>query len=372
MALITDTITKRPALHGLTGIRFFAAFAVLLYHYGAGFADRAGVPKPITTFLHNGYFGVSLFFMLSGFIITYTYDGRLNSRRELRDFAVARFSRLYPVYLLALMLALPFPTFPLTWFDATAVLLMLQCWTMPTSPLGFSWVMQAWTLSVELFFYLCAPLILRSLRTVSSRTLLVVAAICTGIMVAVWVPAMTPTPDRYVGDIARYLPVPLMRTTEFLYGTVLCKLYVRHGDACRRFGAGPLVWINLAAIVALLASSDSGYVVSIAMVLTGPLILQIAAADTPLSRFLSLRPLLLLGGSSYALYLIQSPIRAYVALLPDQRLGSALNPFVVVAASVLIYRLWEEPARRWLRKRLSDRSQPPSPALASEVQPSVS
>ena len=73
---------RGPVLHGLTGIRFIAAMMVLLFHFGSTFAGRAGLPQPIVRLLANGYLGVSLFFMLSGFIITYTYDGRLATRTE--------------------------------------------------------------------------------------------------------------------------------------------------------------------------------------------------------------------------------------------------------------------------------------------------
>jgi len=42
--------SKRPSLDALTGVRFFAAFAVFMFHYGASFSEQIGVPKPLTTF----------------------------------------------------------------------------------------------------------------------------------------------------------------------------------------------------------------------------------------------------------------------------------------------------------------------------------
>ncbi len=58
--------TRAPMLPALTGVRFFAAMAVLLFHYGAGFSERIHAPSPIRHLLHNGFLGVSLFFVLSG------------------------------------------------------------------------------------------------------------------------------------------------------------------------------------------------------------------------------------------------------------------------------------------------------------------
>src|SRR5258708_26869029 len=57
-------------LGALTGLRFFAAIHVFMFHFGAGFAERSGAPRQIVTYLKNGYLGVSIFFVLSRFILT--------------------------------------------------------------------------------------------------------------------------------------------------------------------------------------------------------------------------------------------------------------------------------------------------------------
>src|SRR5450631_1040491 len=69
----------RKQIGALTGLRFFAATYVFVFHFGAGFAQRSRVPDPIITFLRNGFLGVSIFFVLSGFILTYTYKQRVDS-----------------------------------------------------------------------------------------------------------------------------------------------------------------------------------------------------------------------------------------------------------------------------------------------------
>ena len=60
-------------INALTGIRFLAAMLVFLFHFGASFSERIGMPNMVSTFLHNGKIRVSIFFVLSGFILTYTY-----------------------------------------------------------------------------------------------------------------------------------------------------------------------------------------------------------------------------------------------------------------------------------------------------------
>jgi peptidoglycan/LPS O-acetylase OafA/YrhL len=68
----TDVLARqRRDLPALTGIRFFAAWYVVLFHALPGLARRYPVPKLLATFLSNGYLAVGLFFLLSGFILTY-------------------------------------------------------------------------------------------------------------------------------------------------------------------------------------------------------------------------------------------------------------------------------------------------------------
>src|SRR5690242_12787179 len=83
-----------PALPALTSLRFLAALAVFLHHAGL-FAD--------------GFFGVTFFFVLSGFILTYNYRRTLadGGRGAVWDFYVARFARVYPLHIFALIAALP-------------------------------------------------------------------------------------------------------------------------------------------------------------------------------------------------------------------------------------------------------------------------
>jgi peptidoglycan/LPS O-acetylase OafA/YrhL len=94
----------RKHIGALTGLCFFAALYVFVFHFGSGLAERSGVPAQIVIFLSNGYLGVSIVFVLSGFILTYTYRQRVDSPQA---FALARFARRYPVYFLALSIALP-------------------------------------------------------------------------------------------------------------------------------------------------------------------------------------------------------------------------------------------------------------------------
>src|SRR6476661_1182191 len=95
----------RALLPALTGVRFFAAFYVVLFHFTLWYF--AAAPQWVRNIVSSGYVGVDLFFVLSGFVLTYTYLVPGASHVPRREFWVARIARIYPMYLVALALALP-------------------------------------------------------------------------------------------------------------------------------------------------------------------------------------------------------------------------------------------------------------------------
>ena len=98
----TIELKKGPAnrLLELDALRGIAAFAVLLFHYTTRYDQLYTQPGPPLFYFPYGYFGVNLFFMISGFVIFMT----LNKTRYAVDFIVSRFSRLFPAYWVAIAL----------------------------------------------------------------------------------------------------------------------------------------------------------------------------------------------------------------------------------------------------------------------------
>lgn len=157
------TASRKP-LPALTGIRFLAAMQVVFFHFGSSFALRHNFPHPLGNFLANGWIAVSLFFILSGFILSYTYTGQIEAPGGKRRFWAARFARIYPVYVMSLILMIPFQS-SLPIGVASTVVLMVQAWN-PTHPeLLYAWNLTAWTLSIEAFFYLVFPFCCFALRS---------------------------------------------------------------------------------------------------------------------------------------------------------------------------------------------------------------
>ena len=148
----TDTRT----LHALTGLRFVAALAVFVHHVSGHF----GIDKVRGSL---GALAVSFFFVLSGFILTYVYDGRLQ-RNGIRRFYFSRWVRIWPLHITCFLISLIgfgvgglegqflFP-------KLVAAGLLLQSWV-PDAGWIFAVNGVAWSISTEMFFYLAFPLFL--------------------------------------------------------------------------------------------------------------------------------------------------------------------------------------------------------------------
>ncbi len=346
------SIEARPPLHALTGIRIFAALGVLLFHYGAGFAERIHAPQPITTLLRNGNLGVSFFFVLSGFVLTYTYLGRLGNRSSMLEYVAARFSRIYPVYLLALLIALPVHVDPITLGDAGRVLLMVQSWTYPSSTTPNAWVTQAWTLSVEMFFYICFPLILPVVSRCSRRWSVATAIGIALVICLLGVAKIAPGTDRIPSLSESMTPIlPILRATEFVLGMLACRIFLLTPGAVLKRYSGWKTTVTALLILAILSTSLSARGTSIATVLFSILIVQLASGAGGLARALSAKPMLILGGASYALYITQGPVREWLRLLVPSPWDAWVGPAASITFALVVYLLFEQPLQRRLRSK---------------------
>jgi peptidoglycan/LPS O-acetylase OafA/YrhL len=329
----------------LTSIRFFAAFAVVLYHSGAAFASASPhIPMPLKTLLLNGYLGVTFFFVLSGFILHLTYRGRIATSDQVKRFGIARFARLYPVYLVAVLAMLPFATLR-GWADVPQFLLLH--WWIPNGALGWNdWNMPTWTLSVEFFFYICFPLLSRMAEKLGSRSLLGLIA---ALLAFAAITGSSALIDNQFALFAwmKWTPVPLLRLPEFLIGVFVAELHLRGHRA--RIPAWPIALL----LVVGLAAATSPRIAAFATTMSALLIMTIAGdQQSRFARVLSVRWLVLLGAASYALYLMHQPVHfAVLALLGSSKAMVALQYPILIAGSVAVFLFYEEPAREWIRKR---------------------
>ena len=343
---------KKPdirLIEPLTSIRFFAALAVVIFHSGASWMSaNAHVPVPVKTLLLNGYLGVTFFFVLSGFILQLTYRGRISSGDQVKRFAVARFARLYPVYLLAVLAMLPF-TVLVGWGDVPQFLLLH--WWIPNGALGWSdWNMPSWTLSVEFFFYLCFPLLSRSLKAAGTGWLIAIVVAVIGFDL---VTASSQVVDnrQVVFGWMHWVPIPILRLPEFILGICAAEINFRGMRL-------PIPsWLPAIALVIGLCLTGSPRVAVFATAMAALLILCVANENVSrFARVLSARWLVILGGASYSLYLLHQPVHfAVTTLLGTSKAAVALQYPILIGGSVAIFFWYEEPIREWIRRRIGMR-----------------
>jgi peptidoglycan/LPS O-acetylase OafA/YrhL len=352
----------RDPLPALTGIRFFAAIYVVLFHALPWLESHARVPIFVRTFASNGYLSVALFFLLSGFILAYSYESKIAGGPNRASFWKARFARIYPVYLLSLLLAWPFES-GLSVGVALPVLGMVQAWNPLRPERTGAWNYPAWSLSVEMLFYLGFPFLQVHLARQSRRTLMFYAA------GAVAVALLLHTPTQGLGTwdrstvYARFLPLAVLRVPEFVLGVALGNLFLR-----RETSRSSAVVTAAAVLVAvLLLSLPIGQGVALVILPFAVLVYQLAIPSDPIGRLLSGRSMTLLGGASYSVYLLQAPVRDWVRVISTRllssggaRLATPLTPVVLVLFSILVFKIWEEPWRRTIRRWL--KTTPSQPA----------
>jgi peptidoglycan/LPS O-acetylase OafA/YrhL len=116
-----------------------------------------------------------------------------------------------------------------------------------------------------------------------------------------------------------------------------------------------------AAVLATIASLSLpiGDWVSLVILPFSVLVYELAAGGTLLTEFLSTRVMVLLGGASYSVYLLRYPVTSWMRVFVDQlpptfvRWGEFVTPVVLVVFSIAVFRYWEEPARKTLRRWLT-------------------
>lgn len=151
MTELTSTLRKK--IDELESLRGLSALAVLLSHLIYGIIDSANISSlPLFLLTSIGSFAhiaVLIFFVLSGFVIGYSHDEPFNGK-NLSKYLLKRFIRIYPIYLLVVLLSFTTIKSGFVWQDFLSHLLFLQTWLSPVvstnGPL--------WSLHFEVFFYL--------------------------------------------------------------------------------------------------------------------------------------------------------------------------------------------------------------------------
>lgn len=376
-------------IKALTGLRIVASLWVVFFHFRPMVADLSpDLRENLAPVLNCGAQGVDLFFILSGFVLTWNYLDRMGHTWSLRatvHFLWLRLARVWPVYLVTLHLAAgwyiltlhmghtPMPDVGrLTAISYVRQVLLVQLWFQPYFDLS-SWDGPAWSISAEWLAYLLfgglVLVIFRIQHATRARGLMLMA-----------VAASLPPVVLLLASGVFYTPwswLPRI-VTQFAAGAIACAAVrrLRLGERGRRI-AGYLSLLLVVAIVGVLyllrefpisGVYDSGGVVDLLFV---PLVITLAIGIGSLPWLLSTRWLVYGGEISFCLYMVHELVHTswtWAVVNFQLRPWEQDNPWkwnifgllaIAFVLSILLYHFVEEPARRWMR-RMVDAS--PTPA----------
>jgi peptidoglycan/LPS O-acetylase OafA/YrhL len=366
---------RNPPLPALTGIRTLLAIFIILFHFTP---PHLGLLYPI---IDNGYVFVGVFFLISGYVLTYNYADRAQTLVK-REFWLARASRLYPIYLLVLLLS--FRMLQDEWHARShlefwqGIILtpfVLQGWS---PSLATFWNTVAWTLSSEVVLYAAFPWLIRA--PWPKRPLHLVL-----LLLILWVIGLIPhslylllNPDHIVGPVDRYSSTQLIRFLKytplpyictFLTGVTLGKLQLALPLTSRQRLI--LSAISLAAVGVFFYKLvlHTPYLLMHAGIMTPVFAALVLGLSGPhhISALFSWRPLLLIGESSYCLYLLHFNVfqLLHIYHVPERLHLLELDPWlsygILILLSLAAFHLVETPARKAILSRFSRKSRPLRP-----------
>lgn len=376
-------------IKALTGLRIIAAVWVVLFHFrpllrlaSPGFSDA------LAPVLDRGAQGVDLFFILSGFVLTWNYLERMGesfSARATVHFLWLRLARVWPIYLVTLHLALLWVIFTLhvghvptedlsrlTAISYVRQVLLVQLWFEPFFD-GSSWDGPAWSISAEWLAYLLFGVLIlvvyRMMRVTSARALAALAVI------ASLPPLLLLLATGQFYTPWSWLPRIVM---QFTAGALACaavrKPALGPSDRSGR-AAGYCATLLLAATVGVLyyfdahpisGLFDSGGLVDVLFV---PLVMALAVGTGSLPAVLSTRLMVYGGQISFCLYMVHELVHTawnwatvqFEILLDEGATAAKWMVCGLLAAatvlSMVLFHAVEEPGRRWMRRMIGARAE---------------
>ena len=311
-----------PHLRSLTALRFGAALLVFCFHATAG--------DPLSPFA-GGYVGVTVFFVLSGFVLTWGHEAGTSVRR----FYWRRFARVWPLHALVVLLMVAYGLQSAGGGSIAANLALLRGF-------GASEALNppSWSLSAEAFFYLLFPALLIALTATSRLRGAAIAALVVPCLLAIVLGAIV-GPGRL--DVWTYM-FPVVRLGEFALGMTVA-VGMKRGWRPPSLSATLLGAV--VAYAALLQVDLDYWVGAVAMGPAFALVIASCAQRDIERRWVVPEFAIHAGKWSFAFYLVHWPVLELVGTDGVSAVLLAGGLTLVVAA--LLHVGFEKPVERWLR-----------------------
>jgi peptidoglycan/LPS O-acetylase OafA/YrhL len=348
-------------LDQITFTRFIAALSVVFFHYGMEVfpANILYLHEAVTA----GPIAVNYFYILSGFIMAIAYyRPQQQASFSKWKYWLARFARIYPVYLLALLLiaVVKYKTLSDDMLTLPLHLTMLQAW-IPGYPITLN--TPGWSLSVEAFFYLFFPFLLLSIYKHGTVRLIVFAVVLW--LVTQLIVLVLHNSDQYAAksllhDFLFYNPV--MHLNAFIAG-FLTGVFFK--DKKIKASKNNTFWLllsvllitillmfrpSLESIIGLKIAYSNGLIAPVFLLF----IVLLSQEKGVIASLLSNKWLVLLGEASFSLYILQKPLHGiYDKLIANKiELPEILHFYMflilLIISSILSYKYFETPLRKFI------------------------
>ncbi|WP_158527694.1 acyltransferase family protein [Aquitalea magnusonii] len=390
----------RPDIKSLTGLRFFAAFFILLNHLLLGFVSRDTMF--FGRFLANcAFLGMDIFFVLSGFIIHYNYSVKINgSLKKFYAFFVARFSRLYPLFLATFIIDLVLVTRGggVPWPDVLRVIpffiSMSQSWFYQLASTGatfyyiFPRASITWSVSTEMLMYAFYPLLwywlvrvrsfslkMTGILTIFSILVLSSAFRCLhtneaffdriGVSIFGDISSVSRSPEFSFSFWVWYVS-PYSRLLQFICGIVVADYCLKQFD--RVLNRSETIFVKIGSLLSFLYVLETFLPQKYAFPLFDEIFQLFGYAPIVcfciyycyvcpvghFSRLLSTSWCVRLGERSYSIYIWHIYFYGFVLMLPGTRFLHVVMAWVgIYIFSAISYEWLEKPLRQRMRKLLS-------------------
>jgi peptidoglycan/LPS O-acetylase OafA/YrhL len=355
-------------IDSLTFFRFIAAFVVVIFHFGreTWFRDFFG------NFVISGPEMVTFFFVLSGFVMVISQFNKPNFSKY--KYYYNRVARIMPIYLLGLILIIPFIHNSIS--NTNSFLLNVMCLQSWISPFPLSFNSPAWSISVEMFFYATFPLLLFLIKKAKPNPgkLLLFS-------ISIWIFTQLILINLlnstfYQGfqttshDLIFYFP--LSHYCSFLIGISVAYFFITSNYWKRVFNPKlSIIFIVLSlflihylithkAMINNFFGLKMPYGSSFFAPIFGLSILLVATSNNVLTRFLSIKPFIFLGEISFSIYILHTPLhKIYLEYLAPIVEGYELTKtqdfifftILLLFTCTITYYLIEKPCQSFLIKR---------------------
>lgn len=331
----------------LDALRGIAAIVVLLHHFLYVYSQRYGYDsfnffQGVDISNSLGRYGVELFFMISGFVISMS----LENKRGIRYFFISRFSRLFPTFWFCLFFTIsfklifdPFANFTLSNIVANVTMIPLFFWEKPVDG-------SYWTLMYELFFY---SIIAIAYKVTHKHYLILLSFLILAGVILLF-SGVTPRETR----TAYFLLIP--HGQLFLAGVMFYQLWLSNvkGDKCGLLKSSLVAILFIQWSLSFIGTDRLNFVSSAMITLFFATFLLMINGKL---RFIANSALTWAGTISYSLYLIHQEV-GYIVIQKLIR-HSVNEVFAIVLAIIFVFflsfiinRLVEKPSNRWFKMKL--------------------